>query len=86
MFDHTCITGKHLNNTALFSGVANLITKATLVAMDVLTLLSKYPSWESSITALVRDTERGSLISTLYPKIKLVYGYLLDVELLEEEV
>ncbi|KFX91872.1 hypothetical protein V490_05679 [Pseudogymnoascus sp. VKM F-3557] len=48
-------------------------------------LLQKYPHWESSITALVRNAEKGALISAAYPKIKLVYGNLDDVELLEEE-
>lgn len=48
-------------------------------------LLEKYPMWESSITVLVRNIEKGSLISKLFPKITLVYGDLDDVELLEEE-
>lgn len=48
-------------------------------------LLEKYPTWESSITALVRNAEKGSLISELFPKITLVYGDLDDVGLLEEE-
>lgn len=49
------------------------------------TLLQKYPAWESNITALVRNETKGGLVAKVYPKVKLVYGDLGDLALLEEE-
>jgi nucleoside-diphosphate-sugar epimerase len=48
-------------------------------------LLYKNPDWESAFSILVRDTQRGKLISNVYPKARLVYGGLDDLELLEKE-
>ena len=51
----------------------------------IVALLEKYPAWESSTRVLVRDAERGALITAVYQKIRLVYGGLDDAAVLEEE-
>jgi hypothetical protein len=47
--------------------------------------LTKYPSWESSISVLVRNAERGELIQRAWPAVRLIVGSLDDAELLESE-
>ncbi|KAM5349395.1 hypothetical protein ACJ41O_005900 [Fusarium nematophilum] len=48
------------------------------------TLAQKHPEYE--ITALVRNKERGELVLSRYPSIRLAYGNLDDSELLAQEV
>ncbi|CAI6035800.1 unnamed protein product [Clonostachys chloroleuca] len=47
------------------------------------TLVKEHPDYE--ITALVRNKEKGHVITSRYPSIGLVYGTLDDVELLAEQ-
>lgn len=46
-------------------------------------IANAHPEYE--ITALVRNTGKGAKIAQQYPKIKLVYGDLDDVDLIEKE-
>ncbi|KAI8652481.1 NAD(P)-bd-dom domain-containing protein [Fusarium keratoplasticum] len=48
------------------------------------TLVKAHPEYE--ITALVRNKEKGDLVASQYPSVKLVYGDLDDFELLAEQV
>lgn len=48
-------------------------------------LLEKHPDWESDVTVLVRNSDKGAKVAQNYPKIKLVYGDLDSADLLEEE-
>ena len=51
---------------------------------DALYLISqKHPDWE--LTALVRNSDKGAKVAAVYPSIRLVYGDLDSVELIEEE-
>lgn len=51
---------------------------------DFLYLVSqKHPDWE--ITCLVRNSDKGAKVAKVYPKVRLVYGDLDSVELIEEE-
>ncbi|KAK4546501.1 hypothetical protein LTR36_001718 [Oleoguttula mirabilis] len=47
------------------------------------TIVNAHPEYD--ITCLVRNSDKGALVATYYPKIKLVYGDLDSTELLEEE-
>jgi nucleoside-diphosphate-sugar epimerase len=46
-------------------------------------LVPKYPDWE--ITCMVRNSDKGAKVAAQYPNIKLVYGDLESVDLIEEE-
>ncbi|KAL3462050.1 hypothetical protein BJX64DRAFT_149616 [Aspergillus heterothallicus] len=46
-------------------------------------IVHAHPEWE--ITCLARSPEKGALITGSYPKIRIVYGDLDSVDLLEEE-
>jgi nucleoside-diphosphate-sugar epimerase len=46
-------------------------------------ITSKHPDWE--LTCLVRNSDKGAKIAAVYPKIRLVYGDLDAIELIEEE-
>ncbi|EEU36639.1 uncharacterized protein NECHADRAFT_86561 [Fusarium vanettenii 77-13-4] len=48
------------------------------------TLVKAHPEYE--ITALVRSKEKGDLVTSQYPSVKLVYGDLDDFDLLAEQV
>ncbi|KIW16591.1 hypothetical protein PV08_03779 [Exophiala spinifera] len=51
---------------------------------DFLYLVSeRHPDWE--LTCLVRNSDKGAKIATVYPKVRLVYGDLDKVDLIEEE-
>ncbi|KIV76865.1 hypothetical protein PV11_08716 [Exophiala sideris] len=51
---------------------------------DFLYLVSeRHPEWE--LTCLVRNTDKGAKIASIYPKVRLVYGDLDAAELIEEE-
>ncbi|KAL6249969.1 hypothetical protein RBB50_002270 [Rhinocladiella similis] len=51
---------------------------------DFLYLVSqRHPDWE--LTCLVRNSDKGAKIATSYPKVRLVYGDLDTVDLIEEE-
>lgn len=47
------------------------------------TLINAHPDW--NITCLVRNSDKGAKIAASYPQVRLVYGTLDSVELLEEE-
>lgn len=51
----------------------------------IFALLSKHPEWESKLSVLVRNKHRGEIISKTYPKVRLVYGGLNDLEILVQE-
>ncbi|KAI9851172.1 MAG: hypothetical protein M1838_004281 [Thelocarpon superellum] len=61
------------------------ITGATgYIGGDVLyTIINAHPEYE--IACLVRDSDRGALVASQYPKVRLVYGALESVEIVEEE-
>jgi hypothetical protein len=46
-------------------------------------LFKAHPDWE--YTCIVRNAEKGAKIAASYPKVRLVYGTLDSVDLLEEE-
>lgn len=46
-------------------------------------IIEKHPDWD--FTCLVRNSDKGAQIVSVYPRIKLVYGDLSSVELIEEE-
>ncbi|OAG44257.1 hypothetical protein AYO21_01253 [Fonsecaea monophora] len=51
---------------------------------DALYLISqKHPEWE--LTCLVRNSDKGAKVAAVYPKVRLVYGDLDTVDLIEEE-
>jgi len=51
---------------------------------DALYALEKaHPEYE--YTAIVRDSDRGAPVAAAFPKIRLVYGTLDDLKLLEDE-
>ncbi|RDW80711.1 hypothetical protein BP5796_05409 [Coleophoma crateriformis] len=64
--------------------VSDLHTGATgYIGGDILHELDNaHPDYE--YTALVRDSERGALVAAAFPKIKLIYGTLDDVEVIEK--
>lgn len=43
----------------------------------------KHPDWE--LTAMVRNSDKGSKVVAAFPNIRLVYGDLDSVDLVEEE-
>lgn len=47
------------------------------------TLMQAHPDYD--VTALVRNIDKGAQVASQYPTIKLVYGNLDNVELLEQE-
>ena len=47
------------------------------------TIANAHPEYE--LTALVRNSDRGALIASQYPKIRLVYGDLESSDLIREE-
>ncbi|RDW69593.1 hypothetical protein BP6252_08613 [Coleophoma cylindrospora] len=64
--------------------VSDLRTGATgYIGGDILyELYNAHPDYE--YTALVRDSERGALVAAAFPKIKLIYGTLDDLEVIEK--
>lgn len=46
-------------------------------------LFQAHPGWE--YTCLVRNADKGAKVAAAYPKVRLVYGTLDSIELLEEE-
>ena len=46
-------------------------------------IINAHPDWE--ITALVRNSDKGAKIAQVYPSVRLVYGDLDSVDLIEEE-
>lgn len=48
-------------------------------------LLETHPEWATSLTCLVRNQARGESLNATYSDVRLVYGALDDVELLENE-
>ncbi|KIW89682.1 uncharacterized protein Z519_09838 [Cladophialophora bantiana CBS 173.52] len=61
------------------------LTGATgYIGGDGLYLISqKHPDWE--LTCMVRNSDKGAKIAAAYPKVRLVYGDLDAVDLIEEE-
>ena len=47
------------------------------------TIANAHPEYE--LTALVRNSDRGALVASQYPKIRLVYGDLESADLIREE-
>ena len=47
------------------------------------TISEAHPDWE--ITALVRSSDKGALLAAAFPKTRLVYGSLDDVDVIEQE-
>lgn len=51
---------------------------------DILFALEEaHPEYE--YTAIVRDSSKGAVIASQYPKVRLVYGSISDSKILEEE-
>lgn len=46
-------------------------------------IIEAHPEWE--ITASVRNSDKGAQVAALYPHVKLVYGDLDAVDMIEEE-
>lgn len=46
-------------------------------------IIEAHPEWE--ITASVRNSDKGGQVAALFPRIKLVYGDLDAVAMIEEE-
>lgn len=50
---------------------------------SLFTITKAHPDYE--ITCLVRNSNKGAQVAAVYPSVKLVYGDLDNVDLIEEE-
>lgn len=67
-----------------YSRLSNSTGTTGYIGGDALyAIIQAHPDYE--VTCLVRNSDKGAQIASQYPNVKLVYGSLDDVELLEGE-
>ncbi|KAH8588865.1 hypothetical protein B0O99DRAFT_352155 [Bisporella sp. PMI_857] len=64
----------------LFTGATGYLGGDALIA-----LMQEFPHWERTCTCLVRNKERGALLTALYPQVRQVYCDLSGSAVLERE-
>lgn len=74
----------HILNLSTYSRLPNSTGTTGYIGGDALyAIIQAHPDYE--VACLVRNSDKGAQIASQYPNVKLVYGSLDDVELLQGE-